>query len=137
MAYRLFELAPSPNFGGSKEWQSAKTLFRKRDELMHPKTPSSLEVTDDLWNESYECVTWLMEQFSLMIYCNKRMCEKKLKQLPLERPRGAYPPPPLTIAPQPTPRHLSRHPAPHSAATTTRPTTTIADYNVCANGTLF
>lgn len=62
LAYRIFELAPAPNFS-CKKWQSAKKVFTKRDGLMHPKSPSDLEVTDDSWGECHEGVTWLMEQF--------------------------------------------------------------------------
>jgi hypothetical protein len=40
-----------------------KNVIAKRNALMHPKTTSDLEVTDDLWNEIHEGVTWLMEQF--------------------------------------------------------------------------
>ena len=61
-AYSFFELAPAPNFD-CKEWQSAKNVFTKRNGLMHPKNPSDLEVTDELWRESHEGVAWLMEQF--------------------------------------------------------------------------
>ena len=61
-AYKLFELAPSPNFGGN-EWPKAQKVLRKRHLLMHPKTPIDLEVPDDLWNEIRHDVTWLMEQF--------------------------------------------------------------------------
>jgi hypothetical protein len=62
MAYRIFELAPAPNFN-CKEWQSAKNVFTKRNGLMHQKNPSDLEVTDDLWKESHEGVAWLIKQF--------------------------------------------------------------------------
>ena len=62
IAYRFFGLAPAPNFD-CKEWQSAKKVFTKRNGLMHPKNPSDLEVTDELWRESHEGVAWLMEQF--------------------------------------------------------------------------
>lgn len=68
-AYKLFELAPAPNFGGN-EWRSAQRVLGKRHLLMHPKTPTELEVPDDLWKEIRESVTWLMEQlfnfFSLL-----------------------------------------------------------------------
>ena len=61
-AYKLFELAPAPNFGGN-EWPRAQRVLHKRHLLMHPKTPIDLEVPDDLWNEIRDGVTWLMEQF--------------------------------------------------------------------------
>jgi hypothetical protein len=66
-AYKLFELAPAPNFGGN-EWRRA--VLSKRHLLMHPKTPPDLEIPDDLWKEIREDVTWLLEQlfnvFSLL-----------------------------------------------------------------------
>lgn len=60
-AYKLFELAPAPNFGG-KEWLRAQGVLGKRHLLMHPKTASDLEVSADQWKEIREDVTWLMEQ---------------------------------------------------------------------------
>lgn len=62
-AYKLFELAPAPNFCGN-EWPRAQKILNKRHLLMHPKTPIDLEVPDDLWNEIRDGVTWLIEQFS-------------------------------------------------------------------------
>jgi hypothetical protein len=61
-SYKFFDLKQAPNFSG-KEWQKCQNVFTKRDELMHPKNPLDLEVTDDLWKDSHEGVTWLMEQF--------------------------------------------------------------------------
>lgn len=60
-AYKLFELASGPNFGGN-EWLRAQRVLDKRHLLMHPKAPSDLEVPDQLWLEIREDVTWLMEQ---------------------------------------------------------------------------
>ena len=62
-AYKLFELAPAPNFGGN-EWPRAQRLLNKRHLLMHPKTPIDLEVPDDQWNEIRDGVVWLIKQFS-------------------------------------------------------------------------
>jgi hypothetical protein len=67
MAYRFFELALASNFD-CKGWQYAKKLFTKRNGLMHPKNPTDLEVTDDVWSEIHEGVTWLMEQFFSFYY---------------------------------------------------------------------
>jgi hypothetical protein len=69
VAYKLFELEPSPHFGGD-EWPRAQRVLTKRHLLMHPKTPADLDVPDDLWNEMRDDVAWLMEQlfnfFSLL-----------------------------------------------------------------------
>ena len=69
VAYKLFQLEPAPNFGGN-EWPRAQGVLGKRHLLMHPKTPADLEVSDDLWGEMRDDVTWLMEQlfkfFSLL-----------------------------------------------------------------------
>lgn len=69
VAYKLFELAPAPNFGGH-EWPKAQRILEKRHLLMHPKAPVDLEITDDLWNELRGDITWLVEQlfnfFSLL-----------------------------------------------------------------------
>lgn len=59
-AYKLFELDPAPDFGGS-EWRSAQRVFEKRHQLMHPKTPVDLEVSDELWEEIHKGVVWLIE----------------------------------------------------------------------------
>jgi hypothetical protein len=68
-AYKLFELAPAPNFGGN-EWLRAQKVLSKRHLLMHPKTPVDLQVSDDLWEEIREDVAWLFGQlfnfFSLL-----------------------------------------------------------------------
>lgn len=61
VAYNLFELHPAPNFGGH-EWQRAQRVLEKRHLLMHPKSPADLEISDDLWIELREDVTWLIEQ---------------------------------------------------------------------------
>lgn len=68
-AYKLFELAPAPNFGGN-EWSRTKKVLNKRHLLMHPKTPADLHISDDQWKEIREDVAWLLEQlfniFSLL-----------------------------------------------------------------------
>ncbi|WP_374339557.1 hypothetical protein [Methyloversatilis sp.] len=61
VAYKLFELAPAPNFGGP-EWPRAQRILEKRHLLMHPKTPDDLEVPDALWSELRDDVTWVVEQ---------------------------------------------------------------------------
>lgn len=62
VAFKLFELQPAPNFGG-REWPHAQRVLEKRHLLMHPKTPADLEVSDQLWSELREDVTWLFKQF--------------------------------------------------------------------------
>jgi hypothetical protein len=61
-AHKLFDLQPAPNFGGL-EWPRAKRVLEKRHLLMHPKTPSDLDIPNELWNELRADVTWLLEQF--------------------------------------------------------------------------
>ncbi|PCJ37359.1 MAG: hypothetical protein COA75_03650 [Cellvibrionales bacterium] len=60
-AYKLFELSPAPDFGGS-EWRRAQQVLCKRHLLMHPKTPNNLEVPDKIWLEIREDVFWICEQ---------------------------------------------------------------------------
>lgn len=68
-AYKLFELQPVPNFGGSG-WSNAKKLLDKRHLLMHPKIPADLIVPNELWDELHDGVAWLIEHlfnfFSLL-----------------------------------------------------------------------
>jgi hypothetical protein len=68
-AYKLFELTPAPDFGNSK-WLNASCLWKKRNGLMHPKTPADLELADGPWNKLCDGLVWLMEQlfkfFSLL-----------------------------------------------------------------------
>jgi hypothetical protein len=61
-AYKLFQLVPAPNFGG-EEWSGAQRMLRKRDSLMHPRTPNDLAVTDELWDEIRQDASWLLKQF--------------------------------------------------------------------------
>jgi hypothetical protein len=63
VAYKLFELQPAPDFGGP-EWPRAQRVLQKRHLLMHPKTPADLEVSDQVWPELREDVTWLFKQLS-------------------------------------------------------------------------
>ena len=62
VAYKLFQLSPSPQFSGN-EWPCAQRVLRKRHGLMHPKTPEDLEISDELWTELREDVMWLFKQF--------------------------------------------------------------------------
>ena len=62
VAYKLFELQPAPNFGGH-EWPRAQRVLAKRHLLMHPKSAADLEISDDLWTELRDDVTWMIEQF--------------------------------------------------------------------------
>lgn len=60
-AYKLFELQPAPNFDGH-EWERAQRVLERRHLLMHPKTPTDLEISNELWLELRDDVTWLVEQ---------------------------------------------------------------------------
>ncbi len=60
-AYKLFEINPVPNFGGA-EWSKAQRMMLKRHSLMHPKTLTDLEISDELWIELHDGATWLIEQ---------------------------------------------------------------------------
>lgn len=72
LAYKLFELEPAPNFGGP-EWPRAQRVLLKRHALMHPKTPTDLEVPNDLWLELRDDVTWLVEQlFNFVAALNEK-----------------------------------------------------------------
>lgn len=72
VAYKLFELQPAPNFGGS-EWPRAQRVLEKRHLLMHPKSPADLQVADNLWDELRGDVTWLIEQlFNFMSALEKK-----------------------------------------------------------------
>jgi hypothetical protein len=61
VAYKLFDLQSTISFGGS-EWSRAQRVLEKRHLLMHPKTPSDLQISDGLWDELRCDVTWLIEQ---------------------------------------------------------------------------
>lgn len=72
VAYKLFELQPAPNFGGS-EWHRAQRVLKKRHLLMHPKSSTDLQISDDLWDELYGDITWLIEQlFNFMSALEKK-----------------------------------------------------------------
>ncbi len=62
VAYKLFELQPAPNFGGL-EWPRAQRILAKRHLIMHPKNPADLNIPDELWEELYDDITWLIKQF--------------------------------------------------------------------------
>ena len=63
---------PAPNFGGV-EWPKAKKLFKKRDALMHPKTPDEMNVDDAVWDEIYNGLLWLMNEiFCFPDYLNNK-----------------------------------------------------------------
>jgi len=71
VAYKLFELQPAPNFGGS-EWPRAQRILAKRHQIMHPKTPADLNISDELWEELYDDITWLLEQFFSFISTSEK-----------------------------------------------------------------
>jgi hypothetical protein len=61
LAFKLFQLNTQPDFGCS-QWENARTALIKRDSLMHPKSSADLDVTDELFHEVREGITWLMKQ---------------------------------------------------------------------------
>lgn len=72
VAYKLFELQPAPNFGGS-EWPRAQRVLEKRHLLMHPKSSADLQIPDNLWDELRGDVIWLIEQlFNFMSALEKK-----------------------------------------------------------------
>ncbi len=71
VAYKLFELQPPPNFGGS-EWPRAQRILAKRHQIMHPKTPADLDISDELWEELYNDITWLLGQFFSFISTSEK-----------------------------------------------------------------
>jgi hypothetical protein len=80
-AYKLFKLQPAPHFGGN-EWERAKGVLGKRHLLMHPKTPADLDVSDELWEEIREDITWLMAQlFSFFTLLQQKMAANTLLNL--------------------------------------------------------
>lgn len=72
VAYKLFELQPTPDFGGH-EWPRARRVLTKRHQLMHPMSPADLEISDDLWIELRDDASWLVEQvFNFMTALQKK-----------------------------------------------------------------
>ncbi len=53
-------LQPTPNFG-DKNWDHATEVLRKRNLLMHPKTPQDLQISAESWDEIQTGVVWLMK----------------------------------------------------------------------------
>ena len=60
-SYRLFELHPLPKFG-TKDWENAKKGLKRRNQLIHPKTPADLGITPETWEQIYDGLIWLFEQ---------------------------------------------------------------------------
>jgi hypothetical protein len=61
-AYRLFEVDPAPEFG-DQGWSGARSIFEKRDVLMHPKAQDDLIVDDDCWRDINYGAYWLLRQY--------------------------------------------------------------------------
>ena len=59
--YKMFNLGPPPDFSG-KDWESSIIFFNKRHSLMHPKSPSDLEISDSAWPEIHSGANWLIKQ---------------------------------------------------------------------------
>lgn len=77
VAYKLFELQPAPNFGGS-EWSRAKRVLEKRHLLMHPKNSEDLNISDELWKELREDAIWLIKQFFDFIAAMQQKYSKQM-----------------------------------------------------------
>ena len=75
VAYKLFELQTPPNFGCT-EWPRAQRVLAKRHLLMHPKTPADLNISDELWYELRDDVTWLIEQLFNFIAASEKKYNK-------------------------------------------------------------
>ena len=75
-SYRLFELHPLPDFG-TENWENAKEGLKWRHRLIHPKTPTDLEITPETWERINYGLIWLFEQ-----HCNffQRLFEKYNQQ---------------------------------------------------------
>ena len=75
-AYAMFSISPAPDFG-TDEWCKAKEALEKRHSLMHPKTPSDLEITPIAWERMRAGLTWLVERhFDLIRLLHERHSQK-------------------------------------------------------------
>ena len=59
-SYKVFNF-PLPDFG-TEDWVTAQEGLKRRDHLMHPKSPADLEIDSDSWTRSYKGLVWLLEQ---------------------------------------------------------------------------
>ena len=59
-SYKIFNF-PSPEFG-TEYWVTAQEGLKWRDNLMHPKSPTDLEIVSDSWARIYDGLVWLLEQ---------------------------------------------------------------------------
>ena len=59
-SYKIFNF-PSPDFG-TEYWVTAQEGLKRRDHLMHPKSPADLEIVSDSWARIYDGLVWLLEQ---------------------------------------------------------------------------
>ena len=59
-SYKIFNL-PSPDFG-TEYWVAAQEGLKRRDHLMHPKSPADLEMVSESWSRIYAGLVWLLEQ---------------------------------------------------------------------------
>lgn len=60
-AHKLFEISPRPDFG-TRNWEYARSFFDRRDGLMHPKSPKSLDVSEADWETLHTGAVWMLEQ---------------------------------------------------------------------------
>ena len=69
-SHRLFELYPLPEFG-TKDWEYAREGLIWRNQIIHPKSPKDLQVSQESWEQIYHGLVWLFEQnceFFRMLY---------------------------------------------------------------------
>jgi hypothetical protein len=59
--YRTFSITPVPDFGGV-EWVGGAKLFDKRHDLMHPKSQSDLEISEESWADLRLGAGWLIQK---------------------------------------------------------------------------
>lgn len=59
--YKMFNLGTPPDFS-AQEWKDSITFFNKRHSLMHPKSPSDLEIPDSEWPNIRNGANWLIKQ---------------------------------------------------------------------------
>ena len=65
-SFKIFQLCPYPNFG-TTDWRNAKVGLDWRNDLMHPKTPSDLEITSASWPRIKSGLIWLYKQHCAFI----------------------------------------------------------------------
>lgn len=59
-SYKIFNF-PSPDFG-TEDWVTAQEGLKRRDNLMHPKSLTDLEIVSESWTRIYKGLVWLLKQ---------------------------------------------------------------------------